>query len=88
MNVLNISLDLILIYGLIQRPAKIFFLLSYFPSGIYLLKVGNWNIKKMYKICSRLTIKTPDWVEWCRFDVFDINFGQISHVAVLSLLLR
>ena len=30
------------------------------PVSIYLLKVSNKNIRAMYGICSKLTIKTPE----------------------------
>ena len=31
-----------------------------FPSGIYESKVNNENIRTMYEICSKLTIKRPE----------------------------
>ena len=32
---------------------------SYFPAGIYLLKVNDRNTRTKCEICSKLTIKTP-----------------------------
>ena len=32
---------------------------------IYFFKVNNRNTKKMYKICSKLTIRTPERRWWC-----------------------
>ena len=32
-----------------------------FPAGIYLLKVNNRNTRTRCEICSKLTIKTPDY---------------------------
>ena len=31
------------------------------PANIYLFKVNNKNTRKMCEICSKLTIKTPEW---------------------------
>ena len=31
-----------------------------YPTGIYLVKVGNVNTRTRYEICSKLTIKTPE----------------------------
>lgn len=32
------------------------------PSRIYLFKVGNGDIKTISKICSKLKVKTPEYV--------------------------
>ena len=34
------------------------------PANIYLFKVNNVNTRKSCKICSQLTIKTPEWCQW------------------------
>ena len=34
------------------------------PAGIYLLKVNNGNTRTRCKICSKLTIKTPERRQW------------------------
>ena len=48
----------------------------FIPAGIYLLKVNN-------RICSKLTIKTPER----RSGVFIVNFEHISHFDLMFLLL-
>ena len=39
------------------------------PTNKYMLKFNNANTKKRCEICSKLTIKTPEWcltlTEWC-----------------------
>ena len=35
-----------------------------FPENIYLFKVSNRNVRKIYEICSRLSIKTPELRQW------------------------
>ena len=54
-----------------------------YPAKIYLFKVNNRNSRKMCKICSKLTIKTPER----RSGVFIVNFEHISHFFLLFLLL-
>ena len=54
-----------------------------FPADIFLLKVNDKNTRTRCKICSKLTIKTPER-EW-RF--FIVNFGHISHLILVSVLL-
>ena len=34
--------------------------ITYIPAGIYLFKVNNRNTRTRCKICSKLTIKTPE----------------------------
>ena len=31
-----------------------------YPANIYLFKVNNRNNRKMFEICSKLTVKTPE----------------------------
>ena len=38
---------------------------SYDPANIYLCKVSDRNTRKMCKVCSKLTIKKPEWHQWC-----------------------
>ena len=55
-----------------------FFLLSKpwsYLANIYLFKIRNRNIRKRSKICSKLTIKTPEW----RHDVFLLLTLNIFH---------
>ena len=56
-----------------------------FPVGICLLKVNNRNIRTRCEICSKLTIKIPERCQWCRSDVFIVNFEHILRLALLLL---
>ena len=58
-----------------------------FPANIYLLKVNNRNYRTTCEICSKLTIMTPEWRQWHRSGVFIVNFGHISHLTLVFLLL-
>ena len=58
-----------------------------FPVGIYLLKVNNRNARARCKMCSKLTIKTPERRQWRRSGVFIVNFEYISHLVLVFLLL-
>ena len=44
-----------------------------------MFKVNNRNTRTRCQICSKLTIKTPEWPHWRRSDVF-VNFEHISIV--------
>ena len=57
------------------------------PPGLYLFKVSNGNTTTTCEICSKLTIKTPEWRYWRRFGIFIVNFEQISHIVVVFSLL-
>ena len=59
----------------------------WYPSLHLLLKVKNRNTGTRYEICSMLTIKTPEQRQWCRSDVFIVNFEHISHLVRVFLLL-
>ena len=39
------------------------------------------------KICSKLTIKTPEQRQWRRAGVLIVNFDHISHLVLVFLLL-
>ena len=41
----------------------------------------------MCEICSKLTLKSPERRDSRYSDVFIVNFGQISHIALAFLLL-
>ena len=56
------------------------------PANAYLLKVNCSNTRKMFEICSKLTAKTPEQLQWFRSSVFIVNFEHISHL-LLGLLL-
>ena len=51
-----------------------------------MFNVSNRNTRTRGKICSKLTIKTPDGRHWRRSGVF-VNFEHISHFVLLFLLL-
>ena len=57
------------------------------PANTYLLKVSNSYTRKRRKICSKLTIKTPEWCQWRRSGVLIVNFKHISLLFLLFLLL-
>ena len=62
------------------------------PTSIHLFKVNNRNAKKMHEMCSKLTIKATmidnnKERQWRRSVVFIIDFEQISHIALVFLLL-
>ena len=50
-------------------------------TGIYYYKVNNENMRTIWEICLKLTIKTP------AIAVSIFNFGQISHIALTLPLL-
>ena len=58
-----------------------------YPAGIYPLKVNNRNTRTKCKICSKLTIKTPEQRHWRRSGDFVVNFEHISHLVLVFLLL-
>ena len=57
------------------------------PVSIYLFKVNNTNTKTRCKICSNLTIKTPERRQWRRSGIFIVNFEHISQLVLVFLLL-
>ena len=62
------------------------------PAKIYLFKVNNRNTRRKCKICSKLTIKTPERHHWCRsyFTPFSrvsiVDFEQVNTSWVSYLL--
>ena len=58
----------------------------FFPAGNYMFRVNNRNTRIKREICSKLTIKTPEWRQLHRFGVFIANFEHISHLVLLFLL--
>ena len=51
-----------------------------------MFKVNNRNTRKRCKICSKLTIKTPERHHWRRSGVFIVNFQHISDLFIVFLL--
>ena len=62
-------------------------LIFFYPTGNYMFTVNNRNAKTRCRICSKLTIKTPERRNWNRPGVFIVNSEHISHLALLFLLL-
>ena len=58
----------------------------YLPTGINLLKVNNRNTRARCKICSKLTIQTPERRHWHRSGLFIVNFEHNSHLALVFIL--
>ena len=62
-----------------------------FLAGIYLLKVNkicsyfNISSNKNFKICSKLTVKTPGRSHWRRSGVCVINFQHTPHLVLVLL---
>ena len=52
------------------------------PTGIYLLK-SIQNTRTEGEICSKLTIKTPEWRQWYCTDVIIVNFNHILHINLV-----
>ena len=58
------------------------------PADIYLLKINNRNnTRPRCEICSKLTMKIPEQLQWRRSGVFIVNFEHISHLVLEFLLL-
>ena len=57
------------------------------PADICLLKVNNKNTRTSCEICSKVTIKTPERLQWRRSGVFFVNFEHISQLVLEFLLL-
>ena len=79
---------LMLVFDILQNSLqKILLLLTYFipvPANTYLSKFDRW---KRCEICSKLTIKTPQWHCWHRNGIFIVNFEQILNVFLVYPLL-
>ena len=58
------------------------------------IKIYEWNYKmnkysgERCKICSKLTIKTPERSQQRRFGVFIVNFEHTSHLLLVFILLN
>ena len=57
------------------------------PAGIYLLKVNNRNTRTRCEICSKLTMKTPERLQWRCSGRRIVNFEHVSHLVLVLLLL-
>ena len=56
-------------------------------SRIYLFKVSNGNTRRMYEICSKLTIEALERRHWHHSGVFFVDIEQISYIVLVFLLL-
>ena len=57
------------------------------PAGNYMFKVSNRKTRTRCEICSKLTIKIPEWGHLRRCGVFIVDFEHISHLVLVFLLL-
>ena len=64
-----------------------FFCNIYISAGIYIFKVNNRNTGTRCGKRSKLTLKTSERDHWCRSGAFIVNFEDISHLALVFLLL-
>ena len=55
-------------------------------ANIYLLKVSNKNSRKRCDICSNLTLKRSDRLQWSRCDVFINDFKHMWHLFLVLVL--
>ena len=53
-----------------------------YAANIYLFKVVQETLKKWCETCSKLTIKTPELLQWLRSGVFIVNFEPLSSVSI------
>ena len=74
-----------------------YILINNYSAGIYLIKVNNRNTRIKCEICSRLTIKIPEWRPWRRslltlniftpcYSVSFVNFEHVNAAWVESYL--
>ena len=49
--------------------------------GNYMLKSNNRSIRAGSEICSKLTVKTPEWRHWLRYGVFILNLEHVLHLV-------
>ena len=56
-------------------------------ANIYLFNVNNENTRKMCETSSKLATKTSERRQCRCFGVFNVNFEQISHIALTFPLL-
>ena len=63
-------------------------MLTYLPAGIYLFKVSMETSEQYVKYVSKLTKKTPEWLQCCRSGNFIIKFKETLHIALVFPLLN
>ena len=61
------------------------------PTNIYLHKVNKRNTRRRCEICSKLTIKTPEQMQWYRSGVLTVIYGDhltLDHVIYIIIIFR
>ena len=71
----------------IQRSASELNTEGEHPANIYLFKISNRNSRKRCRVCSKLTIKTPERSQLRHSGVFIVNFKHILHLFLVFPLL-
>ena len=57
------------------------------PAGNHMFEVNNRNTRTRCEICPKLAIKIPERHQWRSSGIFIVNFGHISHLVLVFLLL-
>ena len=57
--------------------------LPFNPKNIYLFKVINRNFGKRCEVCSKLTIKIPEWRQWRHSGVFIVNLKHFTPLSTI-----
>ena len=50
---------------------------------MYLFRVNNGITRIMFKTCSKLRKKTPEWRHWRRPEIYTVYFEQISYIVLI-----
>ena len=83
----NTNFNCFLLQGNHQIYLSLWILAS-FPAGHYMFKVNNRNTTTRCKICSNLTMQTPEWRQWCRSCVYICclwtYFAPCSSVSIVN----
>ena len=68
------------------KKAMFFYVLGRIPAGIYLFKVNNRNARASCKMCSKLTVKTPEQRHrYCSGVFIVVNSEHNSHLVLVFL---
>ena len=68
------------------KETKVYYV-SITTANSYLSKANNRNTRARCVICSKLTIKTPEWCQCYHSGVLIVHFECISHLDLALLLL-
>ena len=58
---------------------------TFISEGNYMFKVNCRNTRTRCEMCSKLTIKTPERLQWHHSDVFIVNFEHMLMASFWSL---